>query len=224
MPAPVSFTQTVNVGGNSAISRVTVTGQDVSDAVVTAMSVSLLPSGVPHTASPVYQHIEIIPARCTAISTAVIEFEVPLSLIEEQNITIDDIVLSRFYDGIWTDLPTTYIRSDNGHVIYRAQSPGFSLVAIVMAQDRLKGLPVIPTPAEPEFVEPVHAAHTSTANPIATQTTAPPPVQHVLPDTGIPSTTIILVLLACAGISGGAVLAHRWWMRKKNPDLFRKFD
>jgi len=188
------------------------------------MRVFMLPSGVPYSEFPVYQHIEIIPARCTAISTAVIEFEVPLSLIEEKHITIDDIVLSRFYEGIWTDLPTTYVRSDNGHVIYRAQSPDFSLVAIVMTPDHLKGSSEIPTPADPEFVEPVHAAHTSTANPIATQTTAPPPVQHVLPDTGIPSTTIILVLLACAGISGGAVLAHRWWTRKQNPDLFRKFD
>jgi hypothetical protein len=149
---------------------------------------------------------------------------VPLSLIEEQHITIDDIVLSRFYDGIWTDLPTTYIRSDNGHVIYRAQSPGFSLVAIVMAQDRLKGSPVIPTPADPEFVEPVRTAHTSTANSTATQTTAPPPVQLVSQGTGIPPATIILVLLACTGVSAGAVLALRWWINKQNPDLFQKYE
>ena len=93
-----------------------------------------------------------------------------------------------------------------------------------MVPDRSKGSPVIPTPAEPEFVEPVHAAHTSTANPIATQTTAPPPVQHVLPYTGIPPATIILVLLACTGVSAGAVLALRWWINKQNPDLFQKYE
>jgi PGF-pre-PGF domain-containing protein len=129
--AQPSGMETVNVGGNSAIEKATVTGQGVSEMVVTAMQLSTLPSGVPSVADPVYQYIGVTPAHFTTISRAVIEFSVPLSWIEEKQTTPASIALARFKDGVWTYLPTTLIREANGHAYFQAESPGFSIFAIV---------------------------------------------------------------------------------------------
>jgi PGF-pre-PGF domain-containing protein len=129
--AQPSGMETVNVGGNSAIEKATVTGQGVSEMVVTAMQLSTLPSGEPSVADPVYQYIGVTTAHFTTISRAVIEFNVPISWIEEQQITPASIALARFQDGVWTYLPTTLIREANGHAYFQAESPGFSIFAIV---------------------------------------------------------------------------------------------
>jgi PGF-pre-PGF domain-containing protein len=129
--AQPSGMETVNIGGNSAIEKATVTGQGVSEMVVTAMQLSTLPSGVPSVADPVYQYIGVTPAHFTTISRAVIEFSVPLSWIKEQQTTPASIALARFQDGVWTYMPTTLIREANGHAYFQAESPGFSIFAIV---------------------------------------------------------------------------------------------
>jgi hypothetical protein len=69
--------QTVNVGGDSAVTRVTVTGDDVDDIIVTARKLASLPDGVISPGMPVYQYIDIVPARYKVISGALIEFDLP---------------------------------------------------------------------------------------------------------------------------------------------------
>ena len=72
----------MNVGGNSAIRRVTITGRDIADIIVTAEKLPSLASGIPPIDIPVYQYIDLVPARYSVISSALIEFDVPLSIAD----------------------------------------------------------------------------------------------------------------------------------------------
>ncbi|MCX6689213.1 MAG: PGF-pre-PGF domain-containing protein, partial [Methanoregula sp.] len=210
IPVPETVTQTVNVGGDSAISRVTVTGQDVSDVVVTAIMVSSIPDNVPQIDAPVYQQIEITPAHFTGISAATIEFGVPLSLIEEQHSTLADITLSRFHDGSWTSLNTNLLKVESGHAWYRAESPGFSLFAIVITNGPSEKSVVVMTPVKPERVEPVQTSRVVLDHPILVQTITPLPAQPVHMAKGLPVKTILFVILMCNGISGDEIFGY-WW-------------
>ena len=128
---PAASTESVNAGGNSAISSVTVTGVGVADLIVTAMQVPSPPQGVPAPDAPVYQYIEVTPARYTSISSASISFEVPPQWIEEQHATLSSVALNRYHENSWTTLPTHFDRTANGWAYYTAESPGFSIFAIV---------------------------------------------------------------------------------------------
>ena len=199
-------TEPVNVGGNSAIEKANVTGKGVSEMVVTAMLLSTLPSGVPSVVDPVYQYIDVTPAHFTTISLAVIEFGVPLSWIEEQHTTPASIALARFQDGAWTNLPTTLIREANGHAYFRAESPGFSIFAIVA----VKGSVIAASAAQATEVttEQITVPATSVAVPVTTtikppRTSTTPPTTPTSPQQQ--SMTILLPLLG----AGTALLLRR---------------
>jgi PGF-pre-PGF domain-containing protein len=125
----------VNVGGDSAISRVTVTGQDITDIIVTARQLTSVPSGVTPLDMPVYQYIDVIPARYTVISAALIEFDVPLFFISDNHASVNNISLCVLNNRSWVCLPTDTTGSKNGKALYRAESPEFSLFAITMQNE-----------------------------------------------------------------------------------------
>ena len=157
-------TQTVNVGGDSAISRVTVTGQDVSDIIATAMKTSSAGTGISSANMPVYEYIRLVPARFGTVSSAVIEFGVPLSFFDKNHITLQDIALSRINEGTWEILPTRFDRVMNGQALYRAECSGFSLFAIIA-----NPAPSTITPQEvkPDSPEPILTpGHDETMNPV----------------------------------------------------------
>ncbi len=122
--------QTVNVGGDSAISRVIVTGRGISDIIVTARKIVSLPRGIAHPGRTVYQYIEIIPAHYGIISGTMIEFNVPQEIIEEHSAAHEDVTLCRFNSSTWVCPTARMTGCKNGHFVYRAESPGFSLFAI----------------------------------------------------------------------------------------------
>jgi len=216
IPESEESSQTVNVGGDSVISHVTVTGQDVSDIVITAMTLSSLPSDVSPIDAPVYRYIDVTPAHYRTISTAQIDFYVPLSLIEEQHITHEEIALNRFHDGAWTSLATDPLGVENGQVLYRAESPGFSIMAIAIARDQTAATPVVTMPATQKSVEVVPVLHTSQVETITVQATAPPLAQPISPEKEHPLLFIIPGFLICVSIVGGVILAHRWRIRSQN--------
>ena len=127
---PVS--RTINVGGDSAIRCITVTGQGLSSAIFTALKVTSPPTGVSPVNMTVYQYINILPARCGVISSAQIEFAVPRSVINEHHTKPVDVKLYRFNMTSWGCLSTSMLESQNGQVIYRAESQDFSLFAITL--------------------------------------------------------------------------------------------
>jgi PGF-pre-PGF domain-containing protein len=206
----------VNVGGDSVISHVTVTGQEVSDIVITAMTLSSLPSDVPPIDAPVYRYIDVTPAHYRTISTAQIDFCVPLSIIEEQHLTHEEIVLNRFHDRVWTSLTTDPLGVKNGQVNYRAESPGFSIMAIVIARNQTAAIPVITMSAVQKSVEPAQVLHTPPVEMITLQTTTPPLAQPILPPTEHPLLFSIPGFLICVGAMAGVILVLQWWIKSQN--------
>jgi PGF-pre-PGF domain-containing protein len=126
--------QTVNVGGNSAIRRVTITGLDIADIIVTAKILPSLASGIPPIDIPVYQYIEISPARYSVISAALIEFDVPLSIADSPGSTMN-VSLCMLENRTWICLPAWRSGSQNGNAFYHAESPEFSLFAITIRNE-----------------------------------------------------------------------------------------
>jgi PGF-pre-PGF domain-containing protein len=125
----------VNVGGDSAISHVTVSGFDISDIIVTSWKIASQPMGVAPPDRPVYQYIKVIPARYSVISAALIEFDVPLFSIADHDASLNNVSLCMLNNRTWICLPTYRSGSKNGRALYRAESPEFSLFAITMQNE-----------------------------------------------------------------------------------------
>jgi PGF-pre-PGF domain-containing protein len=208
--------QTVNVGGDSAIRRVTVTGKNIADIIVTAKKLASRPSGVTPVDIPVYQYIDVVPARYTVISDVQIEFDVPLESISDHHATLQDISLYMFKNETWINLSTYTTGSKNGWVFYRAGSPEFSLFAITLhnepygppreaaftASPELENMPADDArkPGVPAFPE--------------------PPVPLLTPFTSANGQAIPPFFASIAVISGmvtGIVLIRHWWIRRQNP-------
>jgi hypothetical protein len=81
-------------------------------------------------AGNVFAYMEITPARATTITEAVISFAVPLSWLEENHLSPQNVVMNHQVGKTWTALPTTFVKTENGQVYYTAKSPGFSRFAI----------------------------------------------------------------------------------------------
>jgi uncharacterized repeat protein (TIGR02059 family) len=117
-PAPVApattSTTDVNVGGDSAVSQVAVTGTGVNDIIVTSTVVSgpgegnAAPSG-----GPVYEYMDITAARYTTISEAVMTFTVPVSWLNENHVGPENIVMNH-QEGKNMDCTGYNIRKNSG--------------------------------------------------------------------------------------------------------------
>ncbi len=214
-------TMDVNVGGNSAIRSVGVSGTGISGLIVTAMTRPGPGPNIEPPAGNVYQYIEIVPARFTTIDEATITFTIPDAWLEEHGFSPENIVLYHYENNKWVALPTTVSGTQNGIVTFTATSPGFSLFAIA-------GTPG--SPAAPEVktfgelaASPRPAAESPPGQraPVVTQTPAAPAI--IPASFGIP----LLPLLALTGIiilAAGGFVVRRWWMRRQNPALFEEYD
>jgi PGF-pre-PGF domain-containing protein len=204
----------VNVGGDSAISRVTVTGQDIADIIVTARKLTSLPSGVTPMDMPVYQYIDVIPARYTVISAALIEFDVPLFSITATPASMNNVSLCMLNNRTWVCLPSYTSGSKNGKVLYRAESPEFSLFAITIQNktsiEPQEGSILVLSASEnlPEY-----ESRKTTVTVIPETSIAPTPVAS---NTGRSFTTFVISIIGMIDIVLGVVLVKRGWIRHKN--------
>jgi PKD repeat protein len=224
---PVPGTQTANVGGSSAIRQVTVTGTGVRDIIVTAYSRWGPTAGIPELDFPVYQYVEINPARYTTITSATIQFSVSQAWADGQGITRDDIVLHHYTAGSWQSLPTTWVKTENGQMFFSAESSGFSLFAIAArnpavnervldshSSETFGELAGSPEPAQVSPAGPGQA-------PAPAKTTAVPAREDTVPGFMVP---VIIAGILGAILICGVVLVRRWWIRRQNPALFREYD
>ncbi|MHC1754810.1 MAG: NosD domain-containing protein [Methanosarcina sp.] len=62
--------------------------------------------------------------------SAVIDFKIPRTWMEENNIDEASILLNRFHDKAWTQLPTEKTGEDGEFLYFRAETPGFSCYSI----------------------------------------------------------------------------------------------
>ncbi|WP_250987662.1 Kelch repeat-containing protein [Methanoculleus oceani] len=201
-PVQTPTTVEMSVGGNSPVSKVSVTGTGIGGLTVTG-TVQSLP-GI------VYEYFSLVPARYTTITAATITFSVPAAWLEEHGLSAEDIVLYHHNGAAWTALPTTAGATENGQVTFTATSPGFSLFAICGVEQA--GAVITPTAAT--------TTSRAVAEPTAEQTTA------VLPQPApeFPLPMIALVTGAVLVLAGAGYLIRRWWMRRQNPALFRNYD
>jgi PGF-pre-PGF domain-containing protein len=201
----------VNVGGDSAISRVTVTGQGIADIIVTARKLASLPSGVIPMDKPVYQYIDVVPARYTVISAALIEFDVPLFSIADHDASMNTVSLCVLNNRTWICLPTYKSGSKNGRVLYHAESPEFSLFAITIQN----GTCIAPHESVPT-ISPVSGKSTGYASRESNISAIPEiPVKITPggPDTGFSFMPLVISIMGMIGIVLGVVLIRSWWVR-----------
>jgi PGF-pre-PGF domain-containing protein len=200
--------QAVNVGGDLAITRIRVTGQDTGGCIVTACKVTAPSPGVVPPENLVYQYIEITPAGCPFISGIQLEFEVPLSYVDNFQSTVNDIRLYQLRNQSWVCLPTTTWGSKNGFALFQGESPEFSLYAIVLlnrtnvtaGENSFVVIPSTPVIAEDSR---------SPVLPYIPVTTSEPSVP-VVSDYGFSWTTFAISLTIITGIVIGVIMIRRW--------------
>jgi len=205
---------TVNAGGDSAVSRVTVTGLDISGIIVTAKKTVAPSGGAAPLDGSVYQYIEVIPSRYGVITSARVEFDVPLATLADYNAAPEGVRLSRLNNGSWVSLPTSTLGVKNGRSLFSANTPEFSLFAIIIRNDTRpvlnqdKPLELIPSENSIAY------EHPDTAIPPATVTIVPRASEER--DTGIPFMVFIILALGMIGI--GLVLVVYGYRRNTEPE------
>ncbi|MCK9631069.1 MAG: PGF-pre-PGF domain-containing protein [Methanoregula sp.] len=219
------MTITVNVGGNSAVPLVTVTGTGLKDLIVTATVLAGPGTGIPPPPGTVYEYIGLVPARYTTITSGEITFSIPATWLEEHAIRPDTITMYHYTGTVWESLPTTVLATKNGQVHFSTTSPGFSLFAISGMPGELPDMPLTsPSPQASGDPTPVPEHTPDITQPLATRTTSPPQVQPNQPAPEFPLALIAVTAVACVGLFTGCMLVRRWWTRRQNPALFRKYE
>jgi PGF-pre-PGF domain-containing protein len=206
----------VNVGGDSALRRVTVTGKNISGIIVTAKNLASPPHGVPGVDIPVYQYIDVIPAHFSVISNVQLEFEIPLESIGDENITHKEVRLAMFKNETWFALPTYTTGTKNGRTLYRAESPEFSLFAITIHNEPLSisQESAFRKPSEPDTIpwdKPVKPG---------VPVFPDPPVQPIVsatPAQGQPFLPVPTGIAVICVVVMGAGFLGLWWIRRRNP-------
>jgi PGF-pre-PGF domain-containing protein len=159
------------------------------------------------------------------ISTGTISFEVSGTWLSNHGLAPENIVLMRFHNNEWTELPTTYQYEAGGAYYFTATTPGFSYFAIAnrvnttpaSATETITSIPV--TSATVTVSTPASSA------PVTSTTTVPSAAgTNTGGSAGIPTLAILAGIGAIAIVAVGAVIVRRWWIQRQNPALFRKYD
>ena len=236
-PSGKTITETVNVGGGSAVTRAEMTGSDLGkNLVITAFPRKNLPSGVVAPPTMVYQYISIVSSAITGIvNRTTFDFSVPQSWLTEQGFTDCDIVMMHYDNGQWQTLDTRCVSQDGRNVLYRATTPGFSYFAVAYEKGGTTTdntgtdnplTTILPT-TFPTTVAVLKAPVPDAVSPVPLTTEKTPAVPSApVADRvgGIPLATIIIGIIGALAVIISTVLVRRWWTRKQNPALFRKYD
>ena len=210
-------------GGHTSIIRVNVTGVGVKGLIVTATEATGPGSGISPPPGNVYEYDTIVPARYTTITDSHIIFYVTQSWLDQFHLAPQDIVLYRNINTSWQALPTTLDRVEKGQAYYTATNSGFSLFAITGQAGTGSHLTtsVITGQTAGDTITPVTSAAPVTGRPVTAQTTAIPVPQ---PAPGSPLSIIVIIGAIILVLIGAGFLIRRWWVRRQNPALFRKYD
>ncbi len=246
----VVFTTSLNAGERTTIaiaprSGSTVPGPvnviDISFIPATSIGESMIivkqadpgtPLRLPGDPPALYLEITMHWARSDAIQEADIRFTVSESWLVTNHLAPADIVMMRYHDGSWSALPTRLENTGGGVCTYVANSQGLSYFAVMgNATAAVQGSnPEVPAPAVTE-VATLEQAGPVEAQPVARQAdtilqaTTPTTAVPAAPRTPwLPAATIAACIAGCAGLVIGAVLVRRWWIRRQNPALFKKYD
>jgi len=131
---------------------------------------------------------------------------------KSQDITI------QYYDNTaktWVSLPTTV---DLSTQTVTTTTKHFSLFAVFVKVARTASS--APTRATYSRETPAGVIHTP-AGIVPTATPVPAPPQYTSP---LPVMTIVAIIAGLATLIGCILILRRWWIRRQNPALFRRYD
>lgn len=172
----------------------------------------------------------------SAIRSGTITFAVPSAWLSAHGLAPADIVMMRYHDGAWAELPTAYQSEVGGACSFVATTPGFSYFAIASRAGTATPHPSVTGTDSPALtagaVQTVTTPATLPASRNAVSPTVSAPVTTgtaAIPagTTGSPGVPTLWILAGIGGIvilAAGAVLVRRWWIRRQNPALFREYD
>jgi PGF-pre-PGF domain-containing protein len=187
-----------------------------------------------------YIQIEPVGINPDAVSQGVISFSVNGPWLASHDLTPAQVGLMRNHDSQWVSLPTTLLRQSGDTWYYEATTPGFSYFAIVAGSSAaVANATVTATPVPTTAVMTGNATPTATVSsartpasvtadsvmtsaPVTTATTAVP--AGATGSSGFPFLWILAGICGIVIVAVGAVLIRRWWIRRQNPALFRKYD
>ncbi len=129
----VTITRTFDQPANVAISAATETGEKVYT----------------------YLEIEKTNIEDKDIKNVKISFKVEKSWLTANNIDASTVVLKRYENGAWTELPTSQVSEDSTYIYYKATSPGLSVFAIAAKELPPTTTTTLPPITIPEKLKPI---------------------------------------------------------------------
>jgi PGF-pre-PGF domain-containing protein len=136
---------------NIFVIRVTVTPlQEVSDVEVSIKESMVKPAWIPDPPGVVYPVFATVTTniRSSDLGSSLVEFQLPRSWVEGNEIDLNTIKLLRF-GSEWQELPTTLVGSDENFFRFTAETSGFSILA---AAGERRITPPEPVPAVPPLL------------------------------------------------------------------------
>jgi PGF-pre-PGF domain-containing protein len=213
-PGALTKTVTVNVGGDSVVNRVDVTGTGQNNLVVTGKVEGDPGINTDEAPGTVYQYVVLTPGQYSTIDSATISFPVPVEWLNSHHTTPQDIVMYGLTDDkTWTALPTSYMGQDGSLDRFTATSPGFFSRFAITGQNAtlysaISATVVTATPANAGQEAPVElSANPAQPAPVAADTTAavaplPTPTPKSPVPVWVPVTATLGALLVMAVLSG----------------------
>jgi PGF-pre-PGF domain-containing protein len=190
---------------------------------------------------PVAGYIEITPVGInpSMVDQGIIRFVVPVTWLKNQDVNPEDIVLMRYSDGLWMNLPTEYNYQSGNMLHFTSVTSGFScfVVTIRTQPEPLTEMPLTssekellsnsetsPSDHQPKTMMQEDQNHFIPQEGYGFETIPITPEQSVASknsngDIGVPM--VILTGIGIAGIMVVVFLLRRWYIRRQNPNLFR---
>jgi PGF-pre-PGF domain-containing protein len=244
---PVMFTFTPGSPGRVSVQSVTLTPARSIDEVE-----CILRSTTPGTALLLndravagYFSITMNWVSPDAIDHAEIAFSVDKAWLEAHKVTPDNVVMLRYTNNQWVELPTRLSDTHPTSYGYISTTPGFSNFVVAETKNSSLGAKVTPVLTELTPVVTASADITSTETSPArstktviqsTSTVVPaalapavkppqPTILHVFfPPAGLPFMTLIVWATVIILLVVAIWLIRRLWIRRQNPILFRVYD
>jgi hypothetical protein len=178
--------------------------------------------------------IDLVGVNPSAISQSSITFAVAGSWLSQHGVKPQDIVLMRNHDGQWSELKTSFDHQAGDTYFFTATASGFSSFAITTRAGRPTGNATVPS-ATPAATLMTGAAMSMTpalvpgeipvTSPVASRTTqVPAPGGEPAGATGSPFPAVVSGIIVIIIVAAGGFCVRRWWIRRKNPALFRDKD
>lgn len=217
----------VEVSIPQSTKSLTAQGQPISEVTVTPVSQEVVDGITGSTTAPegtVFAAgglgVECSPSGATFDQPVTVTFTLTGSqwdaALAQANGKSQDITI-QYYDTTaktWVSLPTTVYLSTR---TVTTKTKHFSLFAVFVKVART----ATSAPTRATYSSPSAVIHTTASViPTATPVPAPPQSSPQLP----PVVTIVAIIAGIAVLIGSILLLRRWWIRRQNPALFRKYD